>query len=111
MSSVWTEDQTELLDYSLRNILTTIKDNELFASKYFYIATPFSKGYRFFDIEGDSLEEMVFKATEMLQSKNIDRLNLETADGLPILTIYLEEGPTVIIDDVVTGKSICNIAL
>lgn len=111
MTEAWTEDQAELLKFSLRNIFETVANIPRYKSKKFFLATPIDRGYRFFDIEGDSLEEMVFKATELLKSKNIDRLNLETADGLPILTIYLEEGPTVIIDDVVTGKTIGNIGL
>ncbi|UCE14387.1 MAG: hypothetical protein JSV04_04215 [Candidatus Heimdallarchaeota archaeon] len=111
MSEAWTEDQADLLKFSLHNIFETVTNIPRYKSNKFYLAIPIDRGYRFFDIEGDSLEEMVFKATELLQSKNIDRLNLETADGLPILTIYLEEGPTVIIDDFVTGKAICNIVL
>lgn len=111
MADVWTEDQAGLLKYSLQNIFNTVKNIPRYKSNRFYIATPFNQGYRMFDIEGDSLDEMVFKATEILKSKNIDRVNLETADGLPILTIYLEAGPTVIIDDVVTGITICSILL
>lgn len=111
MAGIWTEDQADLLKYSLRNIFATVQNILRYKSNKFYVATPFNQGYRQFDIEGNSLEEMVYKATELLKSKNIDRVNLETADGLPILTIYLEAGPTVIINDIVTDKTICNILL
>ncbi len=111
MAGIWTEDQADLLKYSLRNIFATVQNILRYKSNKFYVATPFNQGYRQFDIEGSSLEEIVYKATELLKSKNIDRVNLETADGLPILTIYLEAGPTVIINDVVTDKTICNILL
>ena len=111
MAGIWTEDQADLLKYSLRNIFATVQNILRYKSNKFYVATPFNQGYRQFEIEGSSLEEMVYKATELLKSKNIDRVNLETADGLPILTIYLEAGPTVIINDVVTDKTICNILL
>ncbi|MFX0085990.1 MAG: hypothetical protein ACFFAU_09960, partial [Candidatus Hodarchaeota archaeon] len=67
--------------------------------------------YRFFDIEGDSIEDMVFKATEILRNKDFDRLNLETEDGIPILSIHLEAGPTVVINDILTEKTLCNILL
>lgn len=111
MADVWTEDQADLLKYSLRNILATVTNILRYKSNKFYVATPFSQGYRQFEVEGSSLEEMVFQATELLKSNNIDRVNLETADGLPILTVYLEAGPTVIISDIVTDKTICNILL
>ena len=111
MSDNWTEDQADLLKYSLRNIFATVSNILRYKSNKFYVATPFNQGYRQFDVEGSNLEEMVFKATELLKSKNIDRVNLETEDGYPILTIYLEAGPTVIINDVVTNKTICNILL
>lgn len=111
MSDKWTEDQADLLKYSLRNILSTLTNILHYKSNKFYVATPFNKGYRQFDIEGSNLEEIVFKATELLKSKNIDRVNLETEEGFPILTIYLEAGPTVIINDVVTNKTICSILL
>lgn len=111
MADVWTEDQAGLLKYSLSNIFATVKNIPRYKSNKFFVATPFNQGYRQFDIEGSNLEEMVFKATEILKSKNIDRVNLETADGFPILTIYLEAGPTVIINDIVSDKTICNILL
>ncbi len=111
MSDVWTEDQADLLKYSLRNVFATTKNIPRYKSNKFFIATPFNQGYRQFNIEGNSLEDMVFKATEILKTKNISRVNLETADGFPILTIYLEAGPTVIIDDIVSNKPICNILL
>ncbi|MFX0211310.1 MAG: hypothetical protein ACFFDT_35340 [Candidatus Hodarchaeota archaeon] len=111
MSDVWTEDQADLLKYSLRNILATITNILRYKSDKFYLATPFNLGYKQFDVEGNNLEEMVFKATELLKSKNINWVNLETAEGLPILSIYLEAGPTIIINDVVTDKTICSILL
>jgi len=111
MSDSWTEDQADLLKYSLRNILATLSNNLRYKSNKFYVATPFNQGYKQFDVEGSNLEEIVFKATELLKSKNIDRVNLETEDGYPILTIYLEAGPTVIINDVVTNETICSILL
>jgi len=111
MSDVWTEDQADLLKYSLRNILAAVTNILRYKSNKFYVATPFNQGYRQFDVEGNNLEEMIFKATELLKSKNINRVNLETEDGYPILTIYLEAGPTVIINDVVTNKTICSILL
>lgn len=109
LADVWTEDQADLLKYSLRNIFETVGTK--YHSNKFYIATPFDRGYRQFDVEGKSLIEMIFKATELLKSKSFDRLNLETADGLPILTIHLEAGPSVVVTDVVTDKAICNILL
>ncbi len=109
MADVWTEDQADLLKYSLRNIFETVGSK--YKSNKFYIATPFDRGYRQFDIEENSLIEMIFKATELLKTKNFDRLNLETEDGLPILTIHLESGPSVVVTDVVTEKAICNILL
>ncbi|MFX0124861.1 MAG: hypothetical protein ACFFAE_14615 [Candidatus Hodarchaeota archaeon] len=111
MSDVWTEDQADLLKYSLRNILASVTNILRYKSDKFYLATPFNQGYKQFDIEGSDLEEMLYKATELLKSKNINCVNLETADGLPILTIYLEAGPTIIINDVVTDRTICNILL
>jgi hypothetical protein len=111
MSEVWTEDQADLLKYSLRNILATVTNILRYQSDKFYLATPFNYGYRQFDVEGNNLEEIVFKATELLKSQNINWVNLETAEGLPILSIYLEAGPTVIINDIVTDKTICSILL
>ena len=111
MSDVWTEDQADLLKYSLRNILATVTNILRYKSDKFYVATPFNHGYRQFDVEGNNLEEMVFKATELLKTRNINWVNLETAEGLPILSIYLEAGPTVIINDIVTDKTICSILL
>jgi hypothetical protein len=111
VSEIWTEDQTELLDFSLRNILATIEDNELFASKYFYIATPFSKGYRFLDIENVTIHDSILSSIEVLRDQEIDRVNIENDGGFPILTIYLEAGPTVIVEDIVSGQTIANIHL
>ena len=111
MSSIWDDDQAGLLEYSLRNILLSFTHVERYKSKKYYIATPFDQGYRFFDVESDSLEEMIFKATEILKKADFDRLNIETADGLPILSIHLETGPTVVIVDIVTEKTICNVLL
>ena len=109
MADVWTEDQADLLKYSLRNIFETVDTK--YQSNKFYIATPFDRGYRQFDIEGVDLIEMIFKVTELLKSKNFDRLNIEKADGLPILTVHLEAGPSVVVTDVITEKAICNILL
>ncbi|MFW9903971.1 MAG: hypothetical protein ACFFFH_06525 [Candidatus Thorarchaeota archaeon] len=111
MSDIWTEDQVDLLKYSLHNIFATVSNTLRYKSDKFFLATPFSHGYRQFDVEGTNLEEMVFKATELLKSKNIDHVNLETDEGLPILSIYLEAGPTIIINDVVTDKTIGKILL
>jgi hypothetical protein len=111
VASVWTEDQTELLDYSLRNILGTVRDNELFASRYFYIATPFSKGYRFFDIENETIHDSILSSIEVLREQEIDRVNIENDGGFPVLTIYLEAGPTVIVEDVVSGRTVAHIQL
>ena len=111
MASIWDDDQAGLLEYSLRNILLSFTHVERYKSKKYYLATPFDQGYRFFDVESDSLEEMIFKATEILKNAEFDRLNLETTDGLPILSIHLETGPTVVIIDIVTGKTICNVML
>ncbi|MHA2225505.1 MAG: hypothetical protein ACXAC8_09895 [Candidatus Hodarchaeales archaeon] len=111
MTTIWTEDQAKLLQYCLQNIIKTVKNIPRYQSKKFFIATPFNKGYRSFDVVGDTLEEMIFKATEILKINNIDRVNLETGEGLPILSIHLERGPTVTINDIVTEKTICNILL
>ncbi len=111
MADIWNEDQANLLKFSLRNIFATLDNIQRYKSKKFFIATPFNQGYRMFDVEGETLEGMVFKATEILKNNDIDRVNLETADGFPILTIFLESGPTITIDDVVSGKTICNILL
>lgn len=110
LNSGWSEEQSSLLKYSLRNILMTFKRRRYNSNK-FYLATPFNKGYRFFDFESDSLEDMVFKGTELLKLNNFDSLNLETSEGIPILSIYLEAGPTIIIKDIVTDEIICNILL
>ncbi len=111
MSLIWTEDQTELLDYSLRNILPSFRDNELFKSNFFYIATPFSKGYRLFDIENASVHDTIISSLEILKEQEIDRVNIENDEGFPVLTIYLEAGPTVVIKDIVSGRTIANIQL
>jgi len=111
MINVWTDDQEELLLFSLRNIILSYDHIERYKSEKYFLATPFDKGYRFFDIEGTSLEEMVYRATEILKRKEFDRLNLETADCLPILSIHLEVGPTVVINDILTGKTMCSIHL
>jgi hypothetical protein len=111
MSGTWTDDQAGLLQYCLHNIFLSFHHIDRYKSQKYFLATPFDQGYRFFDIEGNSLEEMVFKATEILKNKDFDRLNLETVDGLPILSIHLEVGPTVVINDILTEKTICNILL
>ena len=111
MSEVWTEDQTELLDFSLRNILPNFKNKELFNSNYYYIASPFSKGYRLFDIENTTIHDTILSSLEILREQEIDRVNIENDGGFPLLTIYLEAGPTVIIEDIITGRMIANIQL
>ena len=111
MSSIWDDDQAGLLEFSLRNILLSFRHVDRYKSPKYYLATPFDQGYRFFDVESESLEEMIFKATEILNERDFDRLNLETADGLPILSIHLEVGPTVVIMDIITEKTICSVLL
>ncbi len=110
MTSIWTEDQAKLLQYSLRNIIETVKNIPRYQSNKFFVATPFNKGYRSFDVVGDTLEEMIFLATEILKTNNIDRVNLETGEGIPIISIHLEID-TIVIIDIVTEKTICNILL
>ena len=111
MTIVLTEDQTELLHYSLRNFLMTLHDIDRFKSKNYYLATPFSSGYRFFDVENDSLQKTILNALEILNEQEIDRINVENDDGFPILTIFLESGPTVIMEDYVSSKPLANIKL
>ncbi len=111
MTIVLTEDQTELLHYSLRNFLMTLRDIDRFKSKNYYLATPFSRGYRFFDVENDSLQKTILNALEILNEQETDRINVENDDGFPILTIFLESGPTVIMEDYVSGKPLANIKL
>jgi len=111
LSKIWNEDQAKLLDFSVRNFFATFKQRNRYLSKKYYLAVPFDSGYRSFDIVANSLEEIVFKASETLKSTEFDRLNIEQADGIPILTIYLEKGPTVVIKDIVTEKTICSVQL
>ena len=54
---------------------------------------------------------MTLQALEILREKEIDRVNIEIDGGFPILTVFLETGPTVIIEDIITGKMITNIQL
>ncbi|MHA1992994.1 MAG: hypothetical protein ACW97Z_00470 [Candidatus Hodarchaeales archaeon] len=111
MALLWSEDQTELLNYSLRNFLMALHDIDRFKSRYYYLATPFSRGYRFFDVENQSLQETIINALEILNEQEIDRINVENDGGFPILTIFLETGPTVIIEDYVSGKPLANVKL
>ena len=111
MAITWTEDQTELLHYSLKNFLMALHDVNRFKSKYYYLATPFSRGYRFFDVENNSLQDTIISALEILNEQEIDRINVENDGGFPILTIFLESGPTVIIEDYVSGKPLANVKL
>ncbi len=110
INSVWSEDQSNLLRFSLHNILSSINKPNYKSEKY-YLATPFNTGYRRFDIEESNIEEMIFKGTELLKRNNFSKLNLENIDGFPILSIHLEPGPTIIIKDIVTEEIICNILL
>jgi len=111
MSKIWTNDQIELLDYSLTNILDTFQDVDHFKSKDYYIAVPFSIGYRLFDIKCQSLQQAIIQALEILVAQEIDRVNIEIDGGFPILTVFLETGPTVIIEDIITGKMVTRIQL
>lgn len=111
MSEIWTDDQIELLDYSLTNILDTFRDVDHFKSDCYYIAVPFSIGYRLFDIKCQELQQAIVQALEILKDREIDRVNIEIDGGFPVLTVFLEKGPTVIIEDIITGKMITNIQL
>jgi hypothetical protein len=111
MSFPFTEDQTDLLNYSLKNFLLTLQDVDRFNSKYYYLATPFSRGYRFFDVENSSLQKTIVHALEILNEQEIDKINVEDDGGFPILTVYLESGPTVVIEDFVTGKPLAHVKL
>ena len=111
MSETWTDDQIELLDYSLTNILDTFQDVDHFKSKCYYIAVPFSIGYRLFDIKCQTLQKAITQALEILKKQEIDRVNIEIDGGFPVLTVFLETGPTIIIEDIITGKMITSIQL
>ena len=89
----------------------TLHNIDRFQSKYYYLATPFTKGYRFFDMENISLQETIVNALEILNEQEIDCINVENDGGFPILTIYMESGPTVIIEDYVSGKPLANVEL
>jgi len=111
MSEIWTDDQIELFDYSLTNILDTFQDVDHFKSNCYYIAVPFSIGYRLFEVKCQTLQQAIIQALEILKEKEIDRVNIEIDGGFPVLTVFLEKGPTVIIEDIITGKMITNIQL
>ena len=111
LTKIWNEDQEKLLDFSIRNFFATYKQRKRYKSKKYYLAVPFDHGYRSFDVVTNSLEEMVFKASEILKSTEFDRLNIEQEDGIPILSIYLEKGPTIVIKDIISNKIICNVEL
>ncbi len=106
---IWTEDQVGLLKYSLENVFKTVPKEYL--SKNYYLSTPYSEGYQFLDEETPSLTEIIFSATEFLKIQNLDRLNVETQEGIPILTIYLEAGPVVVIKDHISEETIVSISL
>jgi hypothetical protein len=88
-----------------------LPDIERFKSNYYYLATPFSRGYRFFDVENSSLQETIIYALKILNEQEIDKINVENDGGFPILTIFLESGPTILIEDYVTGKPLANVQL
>ncbi|MHA1226164.1 MAG: hypothetical protein ACTSPV_05410 [Candidatus Hodarchaeales archaeon] len=111
MSSIWDEDQADLLGFSLRNIFDSFKDIKRYKSKKYFIAVPFDIGYRSFDVEAYQLEEILFKASEILKTTDFDRVNIETDDGIPILTVHIEVGPTVVITDILTDETLCSISL
>ncbi|MFW9778584.1 MAG: hypothetical protein ACFFE8_06985 [Candidatus Heimdallarchaeota archaeon] len=115
-SGTWNEDQRKLLKYSLSNIMATYADEPRYRSKRYFLATPFheASGYQQFDVESNSLEEMLFKATEILKTNDFTSLNLETEEGIPILRVQLrkaEERYTVIVHDIVTDLKVCSILL
>ena len=111
MSEIWTDDQIDLLDYSLTNILDSFQKVDHFKSNCYYTAVPFSIGYRLFDIKCQTLQQAIIQALEILRKQEIDRVNIEIDGGFPILTVFLETGPTIIIEDIITGKMITNIGL
>ncbi|MFX0172136.1 MAG: hypothetical protein ACFE9L_09460 [Candidatus Hodarchaeota archaeon] len=111
IKNIWSEDQAGLLKFCLHNIITTFTKITHYISEKFYLATPFNQGYRFFDLESTSLEDIMFKATEVLKKNNLSCVNLENADGIPILRIRLEPGPAVIIEDYITDETLCTILL
>jgi hypothetical protein len=111
VNDIWSEDQAGLLKYSLHNIFMTFSNVTRYFSEKFFLATPFNQGYRLFDLKSDSLEEMMFRATEVLKRNNLDCVNLENSDGIPILKIRLEPGPTVIIEDYISDETLCTILL
>lgn len=110
-NNIWSEDQANLLKFTLHNIITTFTKITHFISDKFFLATPFNQGYRLFDLESTSLEDMLFKATEVLKKNNLSCVNLENADGIPIIRIRLEPGPVVIIEDYITDETLCTILL
>jgi hypothetical protein len=105
----WTEDQVGLLKYSLENAFKSVPKEYL--SKTYYLSTSFSEGYQFLEKEAPSLIEIIFSATEFLKIQNLGRLNVETQEGVPILTVCLEAGPVVVIEDLVTEERIVSISL
>ncbi|MHA1973534.1 MAG: hypothetical protein ACTSW1_11105 [Candidatus Hodarchaeales archaeon] len=111
MASVWDEDQADLLGFSLRNIFESFRDIKRYKSNKYFIAVPFDIGYRSFDVEAFQLEEILFKASEILKTTEFDRVNIETDEGIPILTMHIEVGPTIVITDILTDKTLCNISL
>ena len=62
------------------------------------------------DKESPPLTEIIFSATEFLKTENLDCLNVETEESIPILTTYLEAGPVVVIQDLITEKIISSIS-
>jgi hypothetical protein len=115
-SGSWNEEQRKLLKHSLANIMETYADEPKYRSRKYFLTTPFQEatGYQKFDVETDTLEEMLFKATELLKTSDFSSLNLETEESIPILSIQLrtaEERFTVIIHDIVTDSKVCSILL
>lgn len=109
--SVWTEDQADLLKFSLNNIFQSLSKVPRYTSSKYFLSIPINLGYRFFEIKSDSIEETLFKATELLKRKDLSCVNLETDECLPILKVRLEPGPTIIVEDIVTDKILCQILL
>ncbi len=109
--NIWTDDQADLLKFSLHNIFQSLSKIPRYLSNKYFLSIPINLGYRFFDIESDSIEEALFKATELLKKKDISSMNLETDECLPILKVRLEPGPTIIVEDIVTDKILCQILL
>jgi hypothetical protein len=110
--NVWTEDQADLLKFSLHNIFQSLSQVPRYNSSKFFLSIPINLGYRFFNnFESNSIEEILFMATELLMRKNLGCVNLETDQCLPILKVRLEPGPTIIVEDIVTDKILCQILL